>query len=262
MDRTDATRPDAKARRNRRGRKAVRFLAGIALIVALGAAVAPRADTAIAATGSWLERGALEVRSLLLGQVRVGIQIGHLDARAHPGEHARLRVSTGGEANGVTEVEINQAVATALAERLASAGVAVDLLPASVPPRYRADAFVSLHADSSPSATRRGYKTAHFEPARTPQERVLKQLVDTAYAAGTGLPDDHENVSGNMLWYYAFDPRYRHAVSPVTPSLLIEMGYISNDRDLDLLLNPEIPAAAIAEGILAYLEHTGRLPDP
>lgn len=262
MERTDSTRRNAAARRRKRSGRILRLFGGIALVAALGVAVALRADDAIAATGSWLERGAVQVRSLLLGEVRVGIQIGHLDASAHPAEHARLRVSTGAEANGVTEVQINRAVAEALAERLEFAGVQVDLLPASVPPRYRADAFVSLHADSSPDGARRGFKTAHFEPSRTPQERVLKRLVDAAYAAGTGLPDDHENVSGNMLWYYAFDPRYRHAVSPVTPSLLIEMGYISNGHDLDILEAAEIPAAAIAEGVLGYLEQVGRLPDP
>ena len=262
MDRNDATRPDRRARRGRLVVRLLRILVGLGIAAALVGAVALRGDAAIAAAGTWLERSALEVRSLLLGEVRVGIQIGHLDAREHPAEHARLRVSTGGEANGVTELQINQAVAAALAERLTAAGVAVDLVPASVPPRYRADVFVSLHADSSPDDARRGFKTAHFEPARTPQERVLKQIVDAAYAAGTALPDDHENVSGNMLWYYAFDPRYRHAVSPVTPSLLIEMGYISNDRDLEILVNPDVPAAAIAEGVLAYLEQAGRLPDP
>lgn len=262
MDVHEPPRQHGAKRRRRRYGRVLRALGLAALVMALGGAIALHGEATAAAAGNWLERGALQVRSLLLGEVRVGIQIGHLDARNHPLEHARLRVSTGGEANGVTELEINSAVAYALAERLRAAGVAVDLLPASVPPRYRADALVSLHADSSPDPARRGFKTAHFEPARTPQERILKQLVDTAYAAGTSLPDDHENVSGNMLWYYAFDPRYRHAVSPVTPSLLIEMGYISNRSDLDLLADPEAPAAAIAEGVLAYLERVGRLPTP
>ena len=260
MNGSDDTRPPHAHGPRRRIERALRLLVGVALAAVLVGAIGFRGHDALATAGAWLERGALDVRALLLGEVRVGIQIGHLDARDHPAEHARLRVSTGGEANGVTELQINRAVAEALAELLTSAGVAVDLLPASVPPRYRADAFVSLHADSSPNDTRRGFKTAHFEPARTPQERVLKRAVDASYGAGTSLPDDHENVSGNMLWYYAFDPRYRHAVSPVTPSLLIEMGYISNDHDLDVLSDPEVPAAAIAEGVLAYLEQVGRLP--
>jgi hypothetical protein len=90
----------------------------------------------------------------------------------------------------------------------------------------------------------------------------LKELVDRSYLGATELPDDHANVSGNMLRYYAFDPGYRHAVSPVTPSVLVEMGYISNRQDLITLRDPEVPARAIAGGILAYLREAGRLPDP
>ena len=238
--------------------------AGVLLVaVAVGAFGAWQyGDAALATASGWADRAGLEMRTLLLGPVRVGVQIGHLHAPDHPEEHARLRVSTGGEAHGWTELEINLAVADVLADILAEHGVAVDLLPASVPPRYRADVLVSLHADSSDDPERRGYKSAHFEPARTPQERALKALVDRSYLAATALPDDHENVSGNMLWYYAFDPRYHHSVAPVTPSLLVEMGYISNRSDLAVLTRPEVPAAAIAEGLIAYLREAGRLPAP
>ena len=234
----------------------------VALLVGGVAAAWFGGDAALATLGSWVDRGGLHARTLLLGPVRVGIQIGHLHAEDHPEEHAHLRLSTGGAAHGWTEVEINEAVAAELAERLRSHGIEVDLLPARVPPRYRADLLVSLHADSSPDPDRRGYKSAHFEPARTPYERDLKTLVDRSYLARTGLPDDHDNVSGNMLQYYAFDPGYAHAVSPATPSLLIEMGYISNPSDLALLVQPARPAAAIMEGIVAYLRGVGRLPTP
>jgi N-acetylmuramoyl-L-alanine amidase len=208
------------------------------------------------------EAAGRNLTGMLLGEVRVGIQIGHLNAGAHPAEHARLRVSTGGTANGVDEVDVNLAVAEALRDILSAEGIEVDLLPASVPPRYRADAVVSLHADSIPDSTRRGYKSSHFDPPRTPQERSLKRLLDQSYLAATGLPDDDANVSGNMLRYYAFDPTYHHAVSPVTPSVLVEMGYISNVEDLELLTDPAVPARAIAAGLVAYLQTTGRLPDP
>ena len=257
----EAPQHGATTVRPRRGR----LLAAAWVVTLLGGGMAAAwygGDAALATAGSWMERGGLHARALLLGPVRVGIQIGHLHAQDHPEEHAHLRVSTGGAAGGWTEVEINQAVAAELAARLRSHGVEVDLLPARVPPRYRADLLVSLHADSSPDPERRGYKSAHFEPARTPFERDLKNLVDRSYLAATGIPDDHENVSGNMLQYYAFDPAYTHAVSPVTPSLLIEMGYISNRSDRALLAQPARPAAAIAEGIVAYLRRAGRLPAP
>lgn len=262
MDDAPSPRKSGPNRLRRSARAILRVVTMMAIVGALGVGIALRGDEVAATAGTWLEEGARSVRELLLGDVRVGLQIGHMNADEHPAEHARLRISTGGEANGVTEVEINRAVAEATAARLEAAGVTVDLLPASVPPRYRADLVVSIHADSSPDPDRRGFKTAHFEPARTPQERTLKALLDAAYATHTGLPDDHENVSGNMLWYYAFDPRYRHAVSPVTPAVLLEMGYISNGRDLSVLKASEVPAEAIADGILAYLDRVGRLPEP
>lgn len=262
MDDASPPRPSGPNRLRRSARAILRVVALVLIVGTLGVGIALRGDEVAATAGTWLEHRARSIRELLLGDVRVGLQIGHLDAHEHPAEHARLRISTGGEANGVTEVAINRAVAEATAARLEAAGVTVDLLPASVPPRYRADLVVSIHADSSPDPDRRGFKTAHFEPARTPQERTLKQLLDAAYATRTGLPDDHLNVSGNMLWYYAFDPRYRHAVSPVTPAVLLEMGYISNRRDLGVLRDPAVPAEAIADGILAYLDRVGRLPEP
>lgn len=219
-------------------------------------------DTLVRTSATWAEAAGRKLGGMLLGEVRVGVQVGHLNASAHPDEHARLRVSTGGTANGVDEVDVNLAVAEALRDILTAEGIEVDLLPASVPPRYRADALVSLHADSSPNPDRRGYKSSHFDPPRTPQERSLKTLLDQRYLSATGLPDDDANVSGNMLRYYAFDPTYHHAVSPVTPSVLVEMGYISNAQDLALLTDPSVPARAIAEGLVAYLQSTGRLPEP
>lgn len=238
------------------------LLLAVAVLGALLWFVPRIAPVALASANAWLEATGRHVRELLLGDVRVGIQIGHLDAALHPEEHAWLRASTGAAVGDVTEVDINRAVAHALADILVQHGVQVDLLPATVPPRYRADALVALHADSNEDPDRRGYKSAHFEPARTPQERRLKAWIDASYLDATGLPDDHENVTGNMYRYYAFDPRYRYAVSPVTPSLLIEMGYISNRYDLATLAHPEVPARAIADGILAYLREVGRLPDP
>lgn len=201
--------------------------------------------------GRWL--------AALRGAPRVGIQIGHLDAERHPDELARLRWSTGGSADGITEVAVNEAVAEALADRLVAAGVDVDLLPATLPPNYRADALIALHADSSPDPARRGYKSAHFEPPRNRSEPALKATVDAAYLSATGLPDDHRNVSGNMLRYYAFNRRFRHAAARATPAVLVEMGYISNPGDRALLLEPDRVARALADGLTDYLRTTGRL---
>ncbi|MEX2534209.1 MAG: N-acetylmuramoyl-L-alanine amidase [Trueperaceae bacterium] len=200
------------------------------------------------------------LRNRVLGPPLVGLQVGHLEAASHPQELAALRVSTGGFGGGRFEVEVNQAVAVSLAERLGSHGIAVDLLPATVPPRYRADLVVSIHADSSPDTHRRGYKSAVFRPRRNPNDARLKAELDRAYLAGSGLPDDDDNVTGNMLEYYAFNRHYRHSLARRTPAAIVELGYLTHPKDSQLLATPDRVAALLETGIVSYLESTGRLP--
>lgn len=193
------------------------------------------------------------------GPVRVGLQVGHLNAGDQPEELAVLRYSTGAHAAGLTEVDVNHAVATALAERLMLYGFEVDVLPATVPPGYLADVLLSLHSDASEDTARSGYKSAHFSPARNPREALLKVAVDRAVLTTTAFVDDDRNVSGNMLHYYAFNSaRFEHAAAARTPALIVELGYLSNPADARLLTQPDTLAAALEGGVLRYLEDIGR----
>lgn len=200
-----------------------------------------------------------ELRNNLLGPPVVALQVGHLDAHLHPEELAKLRASTGGFGGGHFEVDVNESVAGALAARLRERGISALLLPATIPPNLRADLVVSLHADSSPAAHRRGYKSAVFRPRRNRWDARLKELVDDAYLSGSSLPDDDRNVTGDMLEYYAFNPKYRHSLARGTPAVIVEMGYLSHPLDLKLLERPELVAALLEEGIVAFLEERGRL---
>ena len=192
--------------------------------------------------------------------MRVGLQVGHLDASQHPDELAKLRVNTGGRWGDVNEVDINLAVARQLKDSLELDGIKVDLLPATVPENYRADLVVAIHADASPDVGRRGYKSAYFYQARNVLEPVLKAHLDEAYFYYTGLPDDDANVSGSMLQYYAFNNRrFRYAVSPDTPAVIVELGYLSNPDDLTFMKDPVNPAFALKRGIMSYLEDEGRI---
>lgn len=214
------------------------------------ARVAAVASAGIPATpGAWTWATAW-----LRGPPTVGLQIGHLNAREHPDEVSALRTSTGGRAAGVNEVDVNRAVALDLAGRLAAAGVRVELLAATVPAGYGPDVLIALHADASDDPSRRGYKSAHPEPARNRREPWLRTLVDGAYLRAAPMPDDGANVSGAMLDYYAFaHDRLRHAAKAGTAGLIVEMGYLSHPLDLAWMDDPGNPAAAIAEGVLAYL---------
>lgn len=208
----------------------------------------------------YLQASRIATVNLLKGPVRVGLQIGHLDARDHPEEHRDLRWNFGGHAAGVNEVDINEAVAGRVKTLLEDAGVQVELLPASIPPFYSADAVISLHADSVDNSSRNGYKSAYFEPARNSLDALLKEHMDRIYLAGSGLADDSANTSSSMYRYYAFNPAYRHRVHTGSPALLVEMGYISNSRDLAFLQQAQRPAELIAAGVIAFLTDIQRLP--
>ncbi|MDE0446243.1 MAG: N-acetylmuramoyl-L-alanine amidase [Spirochaetaceae bacterium] len=186
---------------------------------------------------------------------RVGLQIGHLDSAQLPAELSRLRGSTGAYAAGVKEVDVNRAVAEAAAELLQDAGVDVTVLPATVPPGFAADAFVSVHADGNRNAEVRGYKIS--PPWRaSPASRKLVAALLEHYGASTGLPRDLNGVTYRMRGYYAFNSyRYRHAIRLDTPAAILEMGYISNGTDREYLLaHPEEAAAGMVAGILAFLD--------
>lgn len=233
-------------------------VAGVALLLGMNVAAALPSDGAA-------ERGMASslqgVLARLRGPVRVGLQVGHLDAAAQPDELASLRASTGAHAAGVDEVDVNRAVVDALARRLEAHGFAVDVLPASVPAGYRADLVLAIHADANADPAREGYKSAHFTPARNAREPLLKLDIDRAVLLESGLGDDDRNVSGNMLRYYAFNrPRFRHSVARRTPALLVEMGYLSNARDRRLLLQPERLAGILERGVVSYLRDVGRIP--
>lgn len=196
----------------------------------------------------------------LAGPPRIGVQIGHLRAEDQPDELANFRFNFGGHANGVNEVDINTAIGHAVAAELAQHGVLVDVLPAAIPAGYRADAVVAIHADSTTDPTRRGYKSAHFAPARNPHEAILKVEIDRQFLYTANRFNDDHNVSGNMLHYYAFDHRsFFHAVDPRTPALLIETGYISHPEELRFLQDERTVAVLISNGIMSYLRAIGRV---
>ena len=186
---------------------------------------------------------------------RVGLQIGHLDSAQLPNELQRLRGSTGAYAAGISEVEVNRAVAEAAAALLKEARIDVTVLPATIPPGFAADAFVAVHADGNLNSEVRGYKIS--PPWRaSPASRKLVAALLEHYGAATGLPRDLNGVTYRMRGYYAFNSyRYRHAIALDTPAAILEMGYLSNATDRAYLLaHPDEAAAGLVAGILAFLD--------
>src|SRR5258708_536984 len=188
------------------------------------------------------------------GPRRVGIQAGHWMTQNAPPELRRLEDQTGASWAGHNEVDINLDIAQRVAALLRSKGLAVDVLPTTIPAGYVADAFVALHADSDGVGDNSGFKMAH-STRRSPFEDQLMKDVQEEYAAATGLDYDPGHVTRAMTNYYGMAwNRYRSSTSPFTPSVILEMGYISNDDDRALLLDsPDTVATGIANGILRFL---------
>lgn len=190
------------------------------------------------------------------GPIKVGLQAGHWKNAELPDELSRIRENGGGSRGlGVPEWQVVLSIAEKTKEILQQKGYVVDILPATVPEGYVADAFVSIHADGSESSATTGYKAA--APRRNFSELSddLLRIVEEEYERGTQLTKD-PNVTRNMRGYYGFSWwRYDHAVHPMTPSIMLETGFLTNRSDAQMLINsPEIPANALADGLISFFE--------
>ncbi|GEM_PF-1219357 len=188
------------------------------------------------------------------GPKRVGLQAGHWRTEEAPPELGRLQQGTSG--GGKAEWQVTLDLAQRARALLEQAGVQVDLLPATVPPRYQAHAFLAIHVDGDPTGQTRGFKIARpgFSSIPAVDDQFVAAL-EAAYSAATGLPRDDAHISRRMLYYYAFNSRrYCHAVAPGVPQAIIETGFLTNAADRDVLLgNPDAVARGIADGVLTFL---------
>ena len=198
-------------------------------------------------------------RNVPTGPRRVAIQAGHWKSDEAPDELRRLVPQTGAAWEGVTEVEINLDIAQRVSVILNSKGVAVDVLPVTIPVGYVADAFVALHADSDGVGENSGFKMAHGA-RRGPYEDALLNDIKDSYGAATGLDYDPIHITNSMRGYFAFNwSRFQHAVAAHTPAVILEMGYVSSDDDRALMLDrADLVANSIADGIMKFLNDTPR----
>ncbi len=188
------------------------------------------------------------------GPLRVGLQAGHWKAAEAPDELEKLRVNTGTSAAGITEWEVNLKIAEETKKLLEKEGIVVDLLPATIPPDYWADAFIAIHADGNADTGASGYKVAAPYRDRTGKAEALSAILAQTYERVTSLPAD-PNITRNMRGYYAFNWRkYEHSIHPMTPAVILETGFLTNARDRALIArNPQRSAQAIAEAVLGFL---------
>jgi N-acetylmuramoyl-L-alanine amidase len=188
------------------------------------------------------------------GPVRIALQAGHWRANEAPRELSGLR-DNGTSWRGTPEWEVNLEIAQRARVALEGMGYEVDILPAVVPPSYRAHLFISIHADGSNDRNASGYRVAAPSRDATGRASQVVTLLERSYGEATGikrLPD----VTRRMRNYYAFNfRRYEHALHPMTIAVIIETGFLTSSRDREVIVNdPERAARGIVEAVTAFSE--------
>lgn len=195
----------------------------------------------------------------LEGPIVVALQPGHWKIDELPEESKRRPRSIGAVHGSAREVDINLAVVDALVPMLEAENWRVIVVPATVPPGLRADVFISIHADWGLDPDRRGWKLA---PPWRPSvaSREISDALKSSFREEPQLKEDVGGVTVGMRGYFGFSShRYRHASSPYTPAVLIELGFVTNAGDRELMLSqPEYFAGIIHRGLERHFYTRGR----
>lgn len=186
------------------------------------------------------------------GPVRIALQVGHWRADEAPGELRGLR-GGGTSWEDMHEWEANHLVARTAADMLEDLGYEVDLLPAVVPPGYRAHLFIAIHADGSDDPRASGFRVAAPRSDATGRAARVVDLLASTYARETGIRN-LGTTTRRMRNYYAFNfRRYEHALHPMTIAVILETGFLTSSRDRDVILDaPERAARGIVEAVRAF----------
>lgn len=153
--------------------------------------------------------------------------------------------------DGMTELEINLAVAQLVKVLLENQGYEVDLLEEfdRALDGYLADALVSIHADSCSIPEASGFKVASVLHSAVPEEEDrLANCLREEYQEATGLSFHEQSITYDMTEYHAF-----YEIASQTPGAIIETGFMAADRQI-LLDQQDKVAEGIANGIVCFLE--------
>ncbi len=153
--------------------------------------------------------------------------------------------------DGLTEAEINFAVAQRVVALLEHMDYGVDLLEEFDDrlENYQADVLVSIHTDSCDVPGASGFKVARVAISAVPEvEDRLVECLQQEYVAATGLFYHANSITFDMTEYHAF-----YEIAPETPGAIIEIGFMGDDRYL-LLFQQDRIATGIVEGIVCFLE--------
>jgi N-acetylmuramoyl-L-alanine amidase len=188
------------------------------------------------------------------GPVRIALQAGHWRADEAPHELSGLR-GNGTRWESMAEWEANLAIAREAGALLEEMGYEVDILPAVVPPGYRAHLFISIHADGSADPRASGYRVAAPRRDATGRAEGVAALLNDRYGKATGLRQI-PSVTRRMRNYYAFNyRRYEHALHPMTIGVILETGFLTSATDRRVIVDdPSRAARGIVEAVAAFEE--------
>jgi N-acetylmuramoyl-L-alanine amidase len=172
------------------------------------------------------------------GPIRVGIIAGH------QGFDSGSVCS-----DGLTEVEINSAVANMVVSDLQSRDVRADLLDEFDVrlDRYSGTALVSIHSDSCTyiNELATGFKIAGSAYTDSSQ---LSICIEQSFKNVTNLRYNENTITPHMTDYHAF-----RKIAQGTPAIIIEVGFMNLDRDI-LTNGKDQLSRGLVEGILCYLD--------
>ncbi len=176
---------------------------------------------------------------------KIGIVSGHRGPQIPPDPGAVCP-------DGLTEAEINFAVATHVVRNLRERGYSVDLLDEFDPrlDNYQAVALVSIHSNTCQNF---GERVSGFLIARAAarsgigNDDLLVDCIARYYNQSVGL-DRREGLTLDMTDYHTF-----REIHQLTPAVIIELGFMLADRDV-LTGKQEEMAKGITDGILCFLE--------
>lgn len=185
------------------------------------------------------------------GPIRIGLQAGHWRAHEAPRELSGLK-ENGTRWEEMAEWEANLEIVRRTATMLQELGYEVDVLPAVVPPDYRAHLFIAVHADGSNDPRARGYRVAAPRRDATGRATTFASLLERSYRTATGL--DRLPSTRRMRGYYAFNfRRYEHALHPMTVGVILETGFLTSARDRTVIVDdPDRAARGIVEAVRAF----------
>lgn len=182
--------------------------------------------------------------------LRIGIVAGH--SGAYPSTGLPDPGSTCPD--GLTELQVNQAIADLVAGGLEGAGFRVDRMTEwdERLTGYRAVALISIHADSCEwiNDQASGFKVAASVDSSIPDraQRLVTCLVDR-YGRDTGMTFHQGSITRDMTEYHSFNE-----IHSQTPAAIIETGFLNLDRRF-LTEEPEVAARGIVEGVLCFVNN-------